>query len=46
LQWLTEDRAHRRQLELNGRRTRGARRNAPGVPSDSETFYKKYDYSH
>lgn len=27
LQWLTEDRAHRRQLELNGRKTRGARRN-------------------
>jgi len=46
LQWLTEDRAHRRQLELKGRKTRGARRNAPSVPSDSETFYKKYDYSH
>lgn len=60
LQWLAEDRAHRRQLERNGRKTRGARRNAvsnfasvfccsvdrsrfmqPGVPSDSETFYKK-----
>ncbi|KAF9651256.1 P-loop containing nucleoside triphosphate hydrolase protein [Thelephora ganbajun] len=42
LQWLTEDRAHRRQLELKGRKMRGARRNTPGVPSDSETFYKKY----
>ena len=27
LQWLTEDRAHRRQLELDGRKTRGARQN-------------------
>ena len=27
LQWLTEDRAHRRQLELSGRKMRGARRN-------------------
>lgn len=46
LQWLKEDRAHRRQLELNGRKMRGARRNTQGVPSDSEAFYKKYDYSH
>jgi len=46
LQWLTGDRAHRRQLELNGRKTRGARRNTPGAPNDSETFYKKYDYLH
>ncbi|KAF9780059.1 P-loop containing nucleoside triphosphate hydrolase protein [Thelephora terrestris] len=46
LRWLTEDRAHRRQLELDGRKTRGARRDTTGVPSDSETFYKKYDYSH
>ena len=27
LQWLTEDRAHRHQLELNGRKSRGARQN-------------------
>ncbi|KAF8897509.1 P-loop containing nucleoside triphosphate hydrolase protein [Infundibulicybe gibba] len=45
LQWLKEDRDHRRQLEKEGRKTRGARRNET-VPSDSETFYKKYDYSH
>ncbi|KAJ7095358.1 P-loop containing nucleoside triphosphate hydrolase protein [Mycena belliarum] len=45
LQWLKEDREHRRELEKNGRRERGARRNET-VPSDSETFYKKYDYSH
>jgi len=45
LQWLTEDREYRRELEKQGRKTRGARNNAL-VPSDSETFYKKYDYSH
>lgn len=28
LQWLTEDRAHRRELELEGRKMRGAKRNA------------------
>jgi len=28
LQWLTEDRAHRRQLELGGRKMRGPRRNS------------------
>ncbi|EGN93065.1 hypothetical protein SERLA73DRAFT_79107 [Serpula lacrymans var. lacrymans S7.3] len=44
LQWLTEDREHRRALEAQGRKTRGARRNQT-VPSDSETFYKKYDYN-
>ncbi|OBZ70096.1 putative ABC transporter ATP-binding protein C20G4.01 [Grifola frondosa] len=44
LQWLKEDRARRRLLENQGRKTRGARRY--DVPSDSETFYKKYDYSH
>ncbi|EPQ59217.1 P-loop containing nucleoside triphosphate hydrolase protein [Gloeophyllum trabeum ATCC 11539] len=45
LQWLKEDREHRRELEAQGRKTRGARRNET-VPSDSETFYRKYDYSH
>jgi len=44
LQWLKEDRDHRRELEKRGRKSRGARRN--GVPTDSETFYKKYDYTH
>ncbi|KAJ7180042.1 P-loop containing nucleoside triphosphate hydrolase protein [Mycena crocata] len=45
LQWLKEDREYRRELEKNGRKVRGARRDQT-VPSDSETFYKKYDYSH
>ncbi|KAH9939237.1 P-loop containing nucleoside triphosphate hydrolase protein [Epithele typhae] len=44
LQWLKEDRERRRALEAQGRKRRGARTDA--VPSDSETFYKKYDYSH
>ncbi|KAI0682593.1 P-loop containing nucleoside triphosphate hydrolase protein [Earliella scabrosa] len=44
LQWLKEDRERRRQLEAGGLKRRGARNDA--VPSDSETFYKKYDYSH
>lgn len=44
LQWLKEDRAHRKELEKAGRKQRGARQDQ--VPSDSETFYKKYDYSH
>ncbi|KAJ7228688.1 P-loop containing nucleoside triphosphate hydrolase protein [Mycena pura] len=45
LQWLKEDREHRRELERQGRKLRGARRDQT-VPSDSETFYRKYDYSH
>ncbi|KAJ6515913.1 P-loop containing nucleoside triphosphate hydrolase protein [Mycena sanguinolenta] len=45
IQWLKEDREHRRELERNGRKVRGARRDE-AVPSDSETFYRKYDYSH
>ncbi|KAI0658559.1 P-loop containing nucleoside triphosphate hydrolase protein [Cubamyces menziesii] len=44
LQWLSEDRDRRRALENQGRKRRGARRD--DVPSDSETFYRKYDYSH
>ncbi|KAG0709611.1 P-loop containing nucleoside triphosphate hydrolase protein [Suillus ampliporus] len=44
LQWLREDRDYRRELEKQGRKGRGARDET--VPSDSETFYKKYDYSH
>ncbi|TBU28766.1 P-loop containing nucleoside triphosphate hydrolase protein [Dichomitus squalens] len=44
LQWLREDRDRRRMLENQGRKPRGAR--AGTIPSDSETFYKKYDYSH
>ncbi|CAA7259739.1 unnamed protein product [Cyclocybe aegerita] len=45
LQWLKEDRDFRRELEKQGRKQRGARRDET-VPSDSETFYRKYDYSH
>ncbi|KAI0040087.1 P-loop containing nucleoside triphosphate hydrolase protein [Auriscalpium vulgare] len=45
LQWLREDREYRRELEKTGRKSRGARRDQ-AVPSDSETFYRKYDYSH
>ncbi|RPD67364.1 P-loop containing nucleoside triphosphate hydrolase protein [Lentinus tigrinus ALCF2SS1-7] len=44
LQWLKEDRERRKTLEAQGRKRRGARNNS--VPSDSETFYRKYDYSH
>jgi hypothetical protein len=40
LRWLSKDREHRRTLEADGRKKRGARRDE--VPSDSETFYRKY----
>ncbi|KAI0291758.1 P-loop containing nucleoside triphosphate hydrolase protein [Russula brevipes] len=45
LEWLREDREYRRELEKAGRKTRGARR-GQDVPSSSESFYKRYDYSH
>ncbi|KAF8718318.1 hypothetical protein AX14_011901 [Amanita brunnescens Koide BX004] len=45
LQWLREDREKCRELERHHGKIRGARRDQ-AVPSDSETFYKKYDYSH
>ncbi|KAF8529127.1 P-loop containing nucleoside triphosphate hydrolase protein [Hysterangium stoloniferum] len=47
LQWLKEDKQYRKNEEDEGKRakTRGARRDQ-GVPSDSEIFYKKYDYGH
>ncbi|KAG6850045.1 hypothetical protein H0H93_002054 [Arthromyces matolae] len=45
LQWLKEDRDHRRDLERLGRKTRGARRDQI-VPTESEAFYRRYDYSH
>ncbi|KAG8914257.1 CCR4-NOT regulatory complex component [Tulasnella sp. 417] len=43
LKWLKEDREVRRQAEASGvlKRTRGARA-ATDVPTDSETFYKKW----
>lgn len=42
LQWLKEDRDFRQQEEAAGRtrKTRGAKPDN-GVPTDSETFYKK-----
>ncbi|KAJ7591064.1 P-loop containing nucleoside triphosphate hydrolase protein [Mycena floridula] len=46
LNWLKEDRIHRRQLEQAGRKGRRGARRDETVPSDSETFYRKYDYSH
>lgn len=46
LGWLKEDRVKRKELEAQGHRVvRGARRDQE-VPTDSETFYRKYDYSH
>jgi len=45
LKWLKEDREYLRNLEKEGRKPRGAKRDKT-IPSDSETFYKKYDYSH
>ncbi|KAG9104896.1 CCR4-NOT regulatory complex component [Ceratobasidium sp. 370] len=47
LQWLKEDRTFRQQEEAAGRlsKSRGAKEDT-GVPTDSEVFYKKYDYSH
>jgi len=45
LQWLRGDRDHRRELEKDGRKTRGARRDQAET-SNSEAFYRKYDYSH
>ncbi|KAJ3930403.1 MAG: P-loop containing nucleoside triphosphate hydrolase protein [Lentinula lateritia] len=46
LSWLSNDRTVRVQAEKEGKRrkVRGAR--AQTITSDSETFYKKYDYSH
>ncbi|TFY68191.1 hypothetical protein EVJ58_g1169 [Rhodofomes roseus] len=40
LQWLREDRELRRELEKQGRKKRGAK--VDEVPTDSETFYRKY----
>ncbi|KAF4574639.1 P-loop containing nucleoside triphosphate hydrolase [Pleurotus pulmonarius] len=45
LEWIREDREHRRQLEKEGMKKRGARREQ-AVPSNSEIFYRKYDYAH
>jgi len=44
LTWLKQDREFRRELERKGRKSRGARIDT--VPTDSETFYRKYDYHH
>ncbi|KAF8974754.1 P-loop containing nucleoside triphosphate hydrolase protein [Flammula alnicola] len=46
LQWLKQDREFSRELERQGKKVvRGARKNET-IPTDSETFYRKYDYSH
>ncbi|KAJ7179139.1 P-loop containing nucleoside triphosphate hydrolase protein [Mycena filopes] len=45
LQWLREDRDYRQQLEKEGRKLRGPRKDQT-VPSDAEIFYSRYDYSH
>ncbi|KAI0035394.1 P-loop containing nucleoside triphosphate hydrolase protein [Vararia minispora EC-137] len=45
LGWLREDREKRRVLEAAGRKARGPR-TEQDVPTDSEAFYKRYDYSH
>jgi len=44
--WLAQDRRMRANEEREGKRVkkRGAR--VAATPTDSETFYKKYDYSH
>lgn len=44
--WLAQDRRLRAKEEKEGKREkkRGAR--IAAVPTDSETFYRKYDYSH
>ncbi|KAF9265368.1 P-loop containing nucleoside triphosphate hydrolase protein [Marasmius fiardii PR-910] len=46
LTWLAQDRAQRTKEEKEGKRPvlRGPRKQL--VPTDSESFYKKYDYSH
>lgn len=45
LQWLKEDRDHRKEIEKTVGKMRGPQHNQT-TPSDSEIFYKKYDYSH
>ncbi|KAL0063042.1 CCR4-NOT regulatory complex component [Marasmius tenuissimus] len=46
LEWIANDKKTREQEEKDGRRkkVRGARSQL--TPTDSETFYKKYDYAH
>jgi len=43
LQWLTEDRVYRLELEKEATKTKGARRNE-AAPFDADTFYKKYQF--
>ena len=47
LRWLKEDKEKRIQLEQDGTlRARGAPKEAKNTdPTDSEAFYRKYDYS-
>lgn len=44
LRWLKEDKEVRQALEVKGLiPTRGRKKDAPET-TDSETFYRKYDY--
>jgi CCR4-NOT complex subunit CAF16 len=48
LRWLKEDREARHELESKGElRARGGGLNTkgPAIPTDSESFYRKYDYN-
>ncbi|GAA6014354.1 hypothetical protein JCM10207_005430 [Rhodosporidiobolus poonsookiae] len=48
LHWLEEDRKVRveKEVQEGGKQRRGARKAGEGETTDSEAFYKKYDYSH
>ncbi|KAJ3857068.1 P-loop containing nucleoside triphosphate hydrolase protein [Lentinula lateritia] len=46
LTWLSNDRTARVQAEKEGKQRKVRDAQAQRIPSDSETFYKKYDYSH
>lgn len=48
LRWLKEDKEARHELERKGElRARGGGLNTkgPAIPTDSESFYRKYDYN-
>ena len=46
LRWLKEDREVRLELEKRGElRARGGKTGLQDTPTDSEVFYRKYDYS-
>ena len=46
LRWLKEDKMVRLELERKGElRARGGEKNLKDTPTDSEAFYRKYDYN-